>query len=110
MKNYQVMPNLMFMRQSGIWLIFCCQLLVILAKLLNMDFKFVLPRNYSNFDIQTNFEVNQTQIIHSIPIDTPKNHYYGHISKPHFAQVSFTKKPTPPTFFRCICLKLLESM
>ena len=69
MKNDQVMPNLMFIRQSGLffanWF---------LAKLLNMDFKFVLPRIYSNFDIQTNFEVNQTQIIHSIPIDTPKNH------------------------------------
>ena len=28
-----------------------------------------------------------------------KTHQSGHISKPHFAQVSFTKKPTPPTFF-----------
>ena len=73
MKNYQVMPNLMFMRQSGIWPIFC-QLMAILAKLLDMDFKFVLPGIYSNFDIQTNFEVNQTQIIHSISINTPKNH------------------------------------
>ena len=49
-------------------------LMAILAKLLDMDFKFVLPMIYSNFDIQTNFEVNQTQIIHSIPINTPKNH------------------------------------
>ena len=73
MKNYQVMPNLMFMRQIGIWPIFC-QLMAILAKLLDMDFKFVMPSIYSNFDIQTNFEVNQTQIIHSIPINTPKNH------------------------------------
>ena len=73
MKNDQVMPNLMFMRQSGIWSIFC-QLMAILTKLLDMDFKFVLPRIYSNFDIQTNFEVNQSQIIHSIPITTPKNH------------------------------------
>ena len=32
-----------------------------------MDFKLVLPRNYINFDIQTKFEVNQTQIGHSIP-------------------------------------------
>ena len=30
---------------------------------------------------------------------TIHGHYNGHISKPHFAQVSFTKKPTPPTFF-----------
>ena len=48
-------------------------------------------RIYINFYMQTNFEVNQTQI-------GSKNHYNGHISKPHFAQVSFTKKPTPPTF------------
>ena len=45
------------------------------------------------------FGVNQTQIGYSIPIKTPKTHKSGHISKPHFAQVSFTKKPTPPTFF-----------
>ena len=50
------------------------QLMAILAKLLDMDVKFVLLGVYSNFDIQTNFEVNQTQIIHSISIDTPKNH------------------------------------
>ena len=73
MKNSQVMPNLMFMRQSSILPIFC-QLMAILAKLLDMDFKFVLPSIYSNFDIQNNFEVNQTQIIHSISINTPKNH------------------------------------
>ena len=41
--------------------------MAILAKLLDMDFKFVLPSIYSNFGLQTNFEVNQTQIIHSIP-------------------------------------------
>ena len=69
------------------------------AKLLDMDFKFVFPRIYINFDIQTKFEVNQTEIGHSIPKNTPKTHQSGHISKPHFAQVSFTKKPTPPTFF-----------
>ena len=61
--------------------------------------QFFLPNIYINFDIPTNFKVNQTQIGHSIPKNTPKNHYSGHISKPHFAQVSFTKKPTPPTFF-----------
>ena len=73
--------------------------MAILGKLVGMDFKFVLPSIYINFDIQINFEVNQTQIGHSIPKNTPKKHYNGHISKPHFAQVSFTKKPTPPTFF-----------
>ena len=31
-----------------------------------MNFRFVLPRIYINFDIQTKFEVNQTQIGHSI--------------------------------------------
>ena len=78
------MPNLMFLCQSGIWPILC-QLMAILAKLLDMDFKIVLPCIYINFDIPTNFEVNQTQIRHSIPKNTPKNHQSGHISKPHFA-------------------------
>ena len=32
-----------------------------------MYFKFVLPSIHINFDIQTKFEVNQTQICHSIP-------------------------------------------
>ena len=59
--------------------------------------QFVLPSIYINFDIQTKLEVNQTQIGHSISKKTPKTHQSGHISKPHFAQVSFTKKPTPPT-------------
>ena len=60
--------------------------MAILGKLVGMDFKFVFPRSYITFDIQTNFEVNQTQIGHSIPKNTPQNHYNGHISKPHFAQ------------------------
>ena len=64
------MPQLMFLCQSGIWHILC-QLMTILAKLLDMDFKFVFPSIYIDFDIQTNFEVNQTQISHSIPINTP---------------------------------------
>ena len=73
MSNDQVMPHLMFMRQSGIWPIFC-QFMVILAKLLDMDLKFVLPDIYINSDIQTNFEVNQTQIGYSILKNTPNNH------------------------------------
>ena len=32
-----------------------------------MNFKFVLPLIYINFDIKTKFGVNQTQIGHSIP-------------------------------------------
>ena len=95
------MPNLMFLCQSGIWPILC-QLMAILAKLLDMDFKFVFPSIYINFDMQTKFEVNQTEIGHFIPKNTPKTHQSGHISKPHFAQVSFTKKPTSPKFFNGI--------
>ena len=51
-----------------------------------MDFKLVLPSIYINFDIQTKFEVNQTQIGHSIQQQkTTNTHQSGHISKPHFA-------------------------
>ena len=42
----------------------------------DMNFKFVLADININFDIQTKFKVNQTQIGHSIPIPmkkTPKN-------------------------------------
>ena len=61
------------MRQSGIWPILC-QLMAILGKLVDIDFKFDLPNSYINFDIQTKFLVNQTQIGHYIPKNTPKNH------------------------------------
>ena len=77
------MPNLMFLCQSGIWPILC-QLMAILENLLDMNFKFVFPIIYINFDIQTKFEVNQTQIGHSILQNAPKTHQSGHISKPHF--------------------------
>ena len=50
------MPKLMFLCQSNIWPILC-QLMAILAKLLDMDFKFVLPCIYINFDIQNNFGI-----------------------------------------------------
>ena len=73
--------------------------MAILANLLDMNFKFVFPSIYINVDIQTICKVNQTKIGHSILQNTPKTDQSGHISKPHFAQVSFTKKPTPPTFF-----------
>ena len=46
-----------------------------------MDFKLGLPRIYINFDIQTKFEVNQTQIGHSILKKTPKTHQSGHMCK-----------------------------
>ena len=61
----------MFSCQSGIFPILC-QLMAILANLLDMDFKFVLPSIHINFDRQTNFKVNQTQISHSIPKNTSK--------------------------------------
>ena len=64
--------------------------MAILANLLDINF-------LTEFTL-TKFEVNQTKIGHSILQNTPKTHKRGHISKPHFAQVSFTKKPTPPTF------------
>ena len=48
-------------------------IMAILAKVFDMDFKFVLPRIKINFDIQTNFEVNQIQISHSIPKNSPKS-------------------------------------
>ena len=73
MKNDQVMPNLMFMHQSGIWPIFC-QLMAILAKLLHMDFKFVLPSIYSNFGLQTNLKSIRLKLSILSPISTPKNH------------------------------------
>ena len=78
------MPNLMFLCKSGIWPILC-QLMAILTNLLDMDVKFVLPRIYINFDIQTKFEVNHTKIGHSILQNTPKTRQSGHISKPNFA-------------------------
>ena len=34
-----------------------------------------------------------------LSLKTSKTHQSGHISKLHFAQVSFTKKPTSPKFF-----------
>ena len=46
-KNDQVVPNLMFLCQSGIWPILC-QLMAILAK-------FVFLSIYIHFDIQTKF-------------------------------------------------------
>ena len=58
-ENWPSNAHLMSMRQSGI-LPILCQLMAILAKLLDTDFKFVVPNIYINFDIQTNFEVNQT--------------------------------------------------
>ena len=84
-KKWPSYAHLIFTRQSGIWPILC-QLMAILAKCPE-----IWTSNLFSFDIQTNFEVNRSDII-------PENHKNGHISKPNFAKVSFTKKPTP-TFF-----------
>ena len=46
--------------------------MAILSKLVDMDLKFVLTISYINFDMQTNFEVNQTYIGYSILKITPK--------------------------------------
>ena len=50
---------------------------------------------YINFDIQTKFEVDHTKIGHSILQKLTK----VDISQNPFWQVSFTIKPTSPTFF-----------
>ena len=65
------------MRQSCIWPILC-QLMTI------------LPVIYINNDIQTNFEVNQTQIGHYVPKNTPK------ITKMAIPQNSDGSTPSEP--------------
>ena len=83
--------------------------MAILANLLDMNFKFVFPTININFDTQTNCEVYQTQISHSIPKNTPKNHQSGHISKPRFWSV-IHQKAYSSFIFWWICLKRSESM
>ena len=51
--------HLMFLPKSGIWPVW--------PNVRDINFKFVLPIIYINFNIQTKFEVNQTKIGHSIP-------------------------------------------
>ena len=63
--------------------------LAILATFLYMDFKFVLPLISIDIKGQTKLKVDWIQ----------KKHINVLISKSHFAQAAFTKKPTPPTFF-----------
>ena len=108
-ENDQVMPNLMFLCQSGIWPILC-QLMAILANLLDIDFKLVFSSIYINFDTQTNFEVNQTQISHSIPKNIPKNQQSGHYLKTPFCPSVIHQKAYSSYMFRWICLKRSESM
>ena len=54
-------------------LAYFCQLMASLAKLLDMDFKFVLPSIYINFDIQTNFEVNRYAKEHPVKLKKSVN-------------------------------------
>ena len=56
---------------------------------------FVLPFISNDIKGPTKLEVNRTQIDHF----SLKKHKNSHISKSHFAEVSITKKPNPPTFF-----------
>ena len=75
----------------------------------DMDFQLVLPNIHINFDIQTKFEVNQTQIGHSIPKKLQK-----------LTKVAISQNPICPSvihqkayssyIFQWICLKLSESM
>ena len=64
---------------------------------LDMDFKFVLPCFIISIDIkgQTKLEGNWTQIDH-FSLKKPQKWPYLEIQ---LAQVSITKKSTPPTFF-----------
>ena len=70
--------------------------MAILAKLLDTDFKFVLPCIHINFDIQTNFKVNQTQI--------------GPYLKTPFCPSVIHQKVFFSYIFQLICLKHSESM
>ena len=96
------MPNLMFLCQSGIWPILC----QFLAKLLDMEFKFVLPSIYIKFDIHINFEVNQTQSSHSISKNSPKWPYL----KTPFCPSVIHQKAYSSYIFQWIILKRSESM
>ena len=53
----------------------------------DIDFKFVLPPIYINFDVQTNFKVNQTQIVHAVPNKSLK---WSYLKTP------FCLPPPPP--------------
>ena len=84
MKSDQVMAKQCLCRQSGIWPIWTLNLFCP-AFTLTLIYKPILK-----------------SIRPKLAILSPKNHYNGHISKPHFAKVSIIKKPTPPKFFNKI--------
>ena len=94
-------------RQSGIWPIFC-QFMAILGKLVDMYLKFILPSSYINFDMQTNFEVNQTQIGHSVlcSLKILQKSLNGHAYlKTRFCPSVIHQKAYSSYIFQWICLK-----
>ena len=60
------------------------------GQIVRYGLQFVLPGIKINFDIQTKFEVNQTQIGHSVPKNSKNSPNWPYLK---------TKKPTSPTFF-----------
>ena len=68
-----------------------------IGQIVRYGLKFVLPSIYINSDIQISFEVNQTQISHSIPKNTPKNHQNG---LGFWAQF-FVQSERPDVYFVC---------
>ena len=66
----------------------------------DMNFKFVLPDIYINFDhLQTKFEVNQTQIGHSIPKNSKNLPKWPYLKTPLCPSVIHQKPTSPNTFF-----------
>ena len=74
-----------------------------------MDFKLVLPSIYINFDAQTKFELNQTQIGHSIPKNSKNSPKWPYLKTPLCPSV-IHQKAYSSYIFQWICLKLSESM
>ena len=72
----------------------------------DMDLKFELPIIYINLVIQTNFEVNQTQIGHFIPKKLLKLSYL----KTQFCPSVIHQKAYSSSIFQWIFLKLSEFM
>ena len=74
-----------------------------------MDFKLVLPSIYINFDIQTKFEVNQTQIGYSTQKNSKNSPKWPYL-KTQFCPSVIHQKAYSSYIFQWICLKLSESM
>ena len=81
--------------------------MAILGKLVDMDSKFVLPSSYITFDIQTNFEVNQTQIGHS-KLSSKKSQKWAYLKTPFCPSVIHQKAYS--YILQWICLKCSEWM